>query len=381
MNEPQNGFEFLEEIKKINGKKTQSFNSFYKYLDIKAREKGVPIHGQFELTPICNFDCKMCYVHLNKDQLGGREVLSVDKWKELMHQAFEAGMMCATLTGGECLAYPGFEELYLYLNNLGCEINVLTNGYLLDERRIDFFKHHRPNLVKITLYGWNDDVYERVTGRRVFSVVEKNISKALEADLPIRISITPSTYLGEDVFETIRVSRNLVKDVFVNSALFNPREETGKSEMYVDANAEMYVRIYKLLNELNGIETKEIAEDKLPPAGNPLYECGECGLQCGGGRSSFVIDWKGTLMPCNRLNIIKAFPLLDGFAKAWKSVNKKANSWPRVSECQGCAYRGVCSNCSGNTLQYVKPGERPTELCKRTKFFVQQGIAIIPECD
>ena len=99
------GFEYLDGLARINGKPMQSFESFSRYLEKKAREKGVPLNGQFELTPLCNFDCKMCYVHLDGDQLKGREILPVPVWKELMTQAWKAGMVKAALTGGECLAY------------------------------------------------------------------------------------------------------------------------------------------------------------------------------------------------------------------------------------------------------------------------------------
>lgn len=42
------------------------YEAVRKFLNFKARDKGIPISGSFELTPLCNLDCKMCYVHLNK---------------------------------------------------------------------------------------------------------------------------------------------------------------------------------------------------------------------------------------------------------------------------------------------------------------------------
>lgn len=114
MAESRNGFEYLEQLRQRNGKQFQNFKALSRFLDKKAREKGIPIFGQFELTPLCNFSCKMCYVHLNAEQLMGRVILKVDEWKNLMHQALEAGMIHATLTGGECLEYPGFDELYVF---------------------------------------------------------------------------------------------------------------------------------------------------------------------------------------------------------------------------------------------------------------------------
>ena len=381
MDKPQNGFEFLEELRKKNGKQVQTHSSFLEYLDTKARKKGIPLHGQFELTPLCNFDCKMCYVHLNPDQLAHRKIMTVDTWKDLMYQAFEAGMISATLTGGECLAYPGFDEVYLYLHNLGCQVSVLTNGYLLDDKRIEFFKLHMPENIKITLYGCNDDVYERVTGQRAFGRVEENIRKAIDAGLPISLSITPNKYLGQDVFETVRIGKKLSQFTYVNSTLFTPRVETGRSGSNDDSDIDTYIQIYKLINELDGREIKEIDENKLPPVGGSSHECQECGLKCGGGRSSFALDWKGKLIPCNRMDMIYALPLIDGFKKAWDKVNFEANKWPRVPECQDCVYREVCNNCVANMLMYAEPGKQPVELCKRTKLFVKQGIVHISECE
>lgn len=381
MEESINGFEFLEKLRRENGKQVQNYRELSKYLDFKAREKRVPISGQFELTPLCNFDCKMCYVHLDPDQIKGRSVLSVSTWKDLIHQAWDAGMMHAVLTGGECLSYPWFDELYLYLCDLGCDIGILTNGFLLNEKRILFFSEHKPKRMQITLYGCNDDVYERVTGYRAFSTVIRNVHNAIAAGLPISLNVTPNRFLGEDVFETIRLARKMTRAVTVNSTVFSPREETGRSSQNDNPDIDHYVRIYQLMNELDGRETKEIEAEKLPPVGGPSHECSECGLRCAGGRASFVIDWKGKMLPCNRMNMICADTILEGFNAAWEKVNQAANNWPRVPECIGCPYDDICSNCMGNILQYSEPGKQPLALCEQTKYYVQHGVRHIPGCE
>ena len=381
MIQPENGFDLIDRLKKDNGKQVQNFRDLAGYLGFKAREKGIPVVGQFELTPLCCFDCKMCYVHLNRDQLNGQAVLSVETWKKLLHDAWEAGLLEATLTGGECLAYPGFEELFLYLHSLGCEVAVLTNGFLLNDERIRFFQAHMPVRMQITLYGWNDDVYERVTGVRAFHTVAENVRKAIDAGLPVSVNVTPSAFLGEDVFETIRTARELCRLVTVNSVIFQPRDETGRSGQLDDPDADLYVRAYRLLDQLNGKEPVEISEEKLPPVGGPDHECAKCGLRCGGGRSGYVINWRGEMMPCNRMEMIKAFPLRDGFAHAWASVNQEAESWPMVPECERCAYNNVCDNCAANILRYGEPGKRPAALCELTIFYVRHGVKQVPDCE
>ena len=115
------------------------YEAVRKFLNFKARDKGIPISGSFELTPLCNLDCKMCYVHLNKAQMQGEPLLPVARWKQIMQQAIDAGMMYARLTGGECLTYPGFQELYLFLREQGIETGILSNGLLIDEDMTTFY--------------------------------------------------------------------------------------------------------------------------------------------------------------------------------------------------------------------------------------------------
>ena len=381
MEDLENGFEYLEYLKKQTRMQLQRYKDFSQYLDDKAREKEVPLHGQFELTPLCNFNCRMCYVHLDQEHLNNRSILPTEVWKDLIHQAWERGMIAATLTGGECLTYPGFEELFLYLHQLGCTVSVLTNGYLLNNRWIAFFKEHMPSSIQITLYGWNDETYERVTGQKAFGTVIHNIKNAIEVGLPIELTVTPTKYLGEDVLNTIKIGKKLTKAFSVNTSLFTPREETGRGNQEDSISMELWYRIYQLLDEENGQTARKISIDRLPPAGGPLHECTECGLRCGGGRSSFVINWKGVMTPCCRMEMICMNAVKAGVSKAWESINQKSNSWPRVPECIDCPYDEVCDNCMGNILQYAKPGEQPLPLCEQTKLLVSHGIKRIPDCE
>ena len=38
------------------------------YLYRKATAAGIPLSGTFELTPVCNLNCKMCYVRLERGE-------------------------------------------------------------------------------------------------------------------------------------------------------------------------------------------------------------------------------------------------------------------------------------------------------------------------
>lgn len=349
------------------------FDEFSEFLEAKARRQGIPIHGQFELTPLCNFSCGMCYVHLAADQLEGRSLLTADQWKGLMYQAFEKGMYQATLTGGECLTYPGFDELYLYLQSLGCQVDVLTNGALLDEDRLSFFRMHPPALLQVTLYGDSEDTYERVTGKRMFHTVLENLHRVREEGFLLSISITPNRALGDHVFETIRLARSITENIFINTSLFVQPQGEGPAGAADDLDPKDYADILRFYQELRGITLQEHPLQELPVPGGSSREEQARGLDCGGGRSGFLINWKGEMGICNRLGV-KSFPLSDGFEKAWQAIHEAAENWPKAAACRGCAYESVCGRCAAEALKYVTPGECPRELCERTRYMVSRGV-------
>ena len=82
---------------------------FYKAVWEKAYEDAIPISGTFELTPRCNFNCRMCYVHLPESEIHkhGRE-LSAGEWLRIAREAKEAGTTWLCITGGEPLMHPEF---------------------------------------------------------------------------------------------------------------------------------------------------------------------------------------------------------------------------------------------------------------------------------
>lgn len=380
MSEIRDGYAFLEELRQKNQKQHQSFNDFSKYLERKAREQGVPLNGQFELTPLCNFDCKMCYVKLTGKQMN-QSLLSVDQWKDLMTQACRFGMLHATLTGGECLTYPGFKELFEHLEGLGCDVTVMTNGALLDKDWIAYFLHHRPAEILITLYGNSEDAYERVTGQRAFEAVVSHINSLLEAEFRLSISVTPNRFLGSDVLDTMRLAKSLCPSMRVNGSLTPPRPETGRTDLPIDVDEDAYIQIYRLRNELNGYDTKTCPVENLPPPGGPCKEGIVHGLECGGGRSGFSINWRGEMNPCDNLDMVKVYPLRDGFENAWRAIKQAVSEWPRPMVCQDCPYASVCEQCAGILLQYSPPGICSPALCERTKRFVQQGAFQISGCE
>lgn len=378
-NSPKSVAELLGQLRKEG----VSPSDYHKYIDrfmsFKAREQGIPYFGTFELTPLCNLDCRMCYVHLSREQMGGRPLIAVDQWKNLMTQAAGAGMMKAKLTGGECLTYPGFEELFLHLHGLGINTAVLTNGILLDDERIRFFKEHPANGIQVTLYGSSDDAYEKVTGKRVFGLVYNNIKAAVEADLPVSLAITPNRFMEEDALKLIDTAQSLGVTYTINADLFAPREDTGRAGLDINASLDTYIRMYKRQREYFGEkEDFPVNPEELPTPGDlpePAAE-GEVrrGIRCAAGRGMFEIDWRGRMYGCSSLRSLYADPLEIGFDRAWKSVNERAADYLIPAECGACAYSDVCITCPAAHEQNGSAAHCNRAYCDRVKRMVEEGI-------
>ena len=380
MSEHENGTEFLRALRGRDPGKAGSFSAFSAFLGRKARQLGVPLNGQFELTPLCNFRCEMCYVRMDPERLG-QPLLTSAQWNSLISAAVEAGMLHVTLSGGECLTYPGFRAVYEHIQHLGCGVEIFTNGSLLDEGWIGYFKQHPPAGIHITLYGDSEDAYERVTGQRAFGRVLHSIRRINEEKLPLHINVTPCRALGDDVFGTIRLASELSRSVMVNHLLSQPREETGRADAVRDLDEGSYIRILQYQNELKGVRTETCPAELLPPEGGPDRDGVRYGVLCGAGRSGFNVNWHGVMTPCNELESICAHPLEIGFMEAWARIREAVSRWQRAAACEGCPYEMVCESCVGRVAAFAEPGTWPHALCERTKRFVRQGVYPVPECE
>ena len=347
------------------------YSEVRRYLGFKARDRGVPVSGSFELTPLCNLDCKMCYVHLNREQLRGAELLSTETWKDLMRQAVDAGMLFATLTGGECLTYPGFKELYLYLRELGVETSILSNGVLMDAEMVDFLVENPPAGIQITVYGASEEAYERVTGHRSFVRVMENLRRIQSAGLPLKVAITPNAFM-EDGEQLVRLLYGMNVPFQINTCLVLPRVETGRDLQ--DADLDTYICLMKLARELrDGEACTGCDEGELPEPGGCAEEATK-GVRCGAGRSSFCIAWDGLMRPCNAFPGIAADALDLGFAEAWRRINAEVREFPQPLECEGCSYRAQCPSCVADHASGAPIGHANPARCAWMRRMIAEGL-------
>lgn len=368
--------EVLEDLDNRGIQGVQRYRAMNQYLSLKARYDDVPLSGTFELTPLCNLDCKMCYVHLNAEQLPtGQGLLGADAWKDIIRQAVDAGMIYAAFTGGECLTYPAFREIYLYAYSLGIRPDLMTNGCLLTEEMVSFLAQYPPGVMQISLYGSSEDAYEAVTGHRAFHKAISGIERAKTAGLNVTIAITPNRFMQPDIEPLLELLHSLHLPYEIGSATLPARPETNRSIDNYAVEIDAHDRLISLDNAYQANDSSG-APLSMIPRYLPSKQKTLRGLPCGGAHSSFHINWEGEMCPCIAFaQSVHCDVRHQGFASAWREVRQQMEAYQPPKECCECEMQSVCMTCPGEKGMGEISGRLNSHVCDRLRRRIAKGRA------
>lgn len=350
------------------------------YLFHKATMEHRPICGTFELSPLCNFNCRMCYVHQSEKQLRdeGKTILPPEFWLNLAREAREEGMLYLLLTGGEPFLYKGFWKLYEGLADMGFILSINSNGSLIDEAVVERLKERPPARINITLYGASDQTYEQICGvKEGYSRTTKAIQLLKEAGISVKLncSLTPSN--AGDLEKVIRFAeeRNLILEVA--TYMFPPirldSDMAGKNHRFTPnemAYYDMCIAFYQRGEGYMKQYVQNVAQGigEIPMGDTHCKEQEGQAVRCRAGRGIFWTTWEGNITPCGMMPV-PTVPLQNqSFKKAWQKLAEETAKIRLAPECKECANQNVCHVCAGMT--YGENGEftkRPDYLCQYVK--------------
>ena len=350
-----------------------------KYIHQKGNALGLPVSGSFELTPRCNFNCKMCYVHQTAEQIAasGRREMTADQWLDIARQAKDAGMVFLLLTGGEPLLFPEFPRLLHELKQMGLLVSVNSNGSLIRGELLETLKKDPPLRFNITLYGGSDAAYERLCGRPAFHQVVDNIRALKEAGISVRLNASITPYNKDDVQDIFRIGRELGVHVKSTTYMFPPVRinggEAGRADhRFSPADAARYELLCREQTMTEEQLREAVKNGGLPPDGE---ECtggaeGEP-LFCRAGRSSFWMTWDGRLLPCGMMADQGVSVPEQGFAAAWAAARQAVEKIRLPKECTGCPMHTQCASCAASCAAETGQCDgKPEYLCEMTKTLI-----------
>lgn len=338
------------------------------YLHSKAAKMRIPLSGSFELTPVCNMDCRMCYVRMSKQQQEAIHPLRTAKeWLELAEEAKKQGMLYLLLTGGEPFSRPDFREIYEGLHEMGFVLTINSNATLIDESVVEWLKQMPPVRINITLYGASDDTYERLCRNpQGFTQVTKAIHLLKDAGISIKLNCSVTPYNADDLEAIMEFSKKEQLIIQPTSYMFPPlrrdASKVGQNDRFTAEEAAYYsAKIESLLNgEEDFLERMKTKDLSLPsdPGDDCMVTEGE-GIRCRAGKCSFWVTWDGRLLPCGMLpgtGVEDVFEI--GFEKAWKQASDYALSIRLPGKCASCGLRDQCKACAA--MVYTESGDFQT---------------------
>ena len=328
--------------------KTVPYKDFERRFLENAYKNAIPVNVAFELTPLCNLNCRMCYVHLQDASLQSR-LLSGEQWIAIMDEAIEKGMISALLTGGEALTHPDFWKIYRHLTDAGIGVTIKSNGLLLNPEAIRRFCDVPPATLDVSVYGCDDNSYEAVTGCRVFETVDRNLRAALEADLPVRLMITPSACMLPYVERIMKYAGSFGVETRVNVYLGEPYDNTGRKKEDFDLTVDQVIAIQELSGKILP-DARAVTLDDDEETGERVKPEGAGGLdslRCAAGRTRFGVSWQGMMKPCLQFpeEIISADILELGVKQAWEKIHREVIAYRVPEECGACEYLEECVYC------------------------------------
>jgi radical SAM protein with 4Fe4S-binding SPASM domain len=345
----------------IDGIPVLSADEFGVEFDSMIKSSRIPILVHFELTYRCNFDCVHCFVV----QPSAHGELSTQEVKETLDQLAELGTLYLTLSGGEVLTRPDFEEIWIHAKTLGFMITLFTNGAMLKERFLKLFEEYPPSRFEITIYGADEDTYQAVTRRKnmhglVFAAIDRLLAagvKVILKAIAINLNVADIDAIRAEVVkrgcgEDFRFDAQIVRRLDCKRGPEEYRisaDEVVASDRNEESRAADFRRLYERSKALG-------------PPGDRLF-------RCNAGKIELTIDPFGKVTTCVLYRQQSADLRTQRLREVWEEtipaiVGQRVT---RATRCRTCDKVALCASCTGsNALETGDPEEPSDYHCEIT---------------
>lgn len=321
------------------------------YLYRKAASAGMPLSGTFELTPVCNMDCKMCYIRLSRHaQEAIAPLADAAAWLKLAQAAKDAGMLYLLLTGGEPFLHPQFRQIMEGLHQMGLLISVNSNGTMISEDTVAWLKNCPPVRINISLYGASDETYAALCGNpKGFTQTRNAIRLLKKAGISVKLNCSLTPHNAKDLPAMAAFAKEHGLVLQVATYMFPPVRKnealTGKNDRFSPEDAAYYMACADYFTL--GKERFLAQEGSLPELSESDDTCSGDGIRCRAGKCSFWITWQGVMTPCGM------FPEGTGpnvfampFSNAWQAVKEQTCRIQLPAQCAACTVKDTCRACA-----------------------------------
>ena len=332
---------------------------------------------QMDITQACTERCIHCYIPEYNPVF-----LPLAQIKKVIDEFAAQGGIGLSLSGGECMLHPDFEEIVRYARTKDLIVSVLSNLTLCTEEKIKVLQEAEAT-VQVSLYSMNPETHDAITKRPgSFAATKTAIEKLRAAQIPCRISCPTMKPNYKDYLDVLAYARSLKMDAQTDFIIM------GK--MDCDTS--------NLSCRLNLAETRCILEDivyKSLPVNNEYFdpskkeqmqtdeEWGERKV-CGACVSSVCLDATGYYYPCPAFAGVNLGSCYEHDLKwIWtespETKRIRAVCGKDFPKCLHCPDRDYCSVCMcrnfNETGDMFKPAQHFCDVAKLNHEVVDEAQA------
>jgi len=216
---------------------------------------GVPLLRSFYLylTAGCNLCCRHCWItptFVNGQPSPG-EYIEEPLLAKTVEEALPLGLRHVKLTGGEPLLYPTFRSLVTTLSTKGIDMDMETNGTLIDAEMAAFLKQQtRINFISISLDSIHAEKHDTFRGvKGAFDRAVAGVKHLVAAGYHPQIIMSPHHGNIGEIDALVEMAARLGAGSFK----FNPVTNVGRGQgMHKRGEALDYDEIRSLIRYVNG---------------------------------------------------------------------------------------------------------------------------------
>lgn len=315
------------------------------------------------LNDVCNNRCKFCY--LRDVGLKNPKNMDLGYAKDIVLKMKQSGASNCILIGGEPTLYNDLFELIIYINKMGLETTLVTNGRLMaNDQYAGQLKKAGLTRVVVSVEGWDKKSHNEITQAMSYEETKKGVLQAIKHEIKTE-TLTTITKNNIDMIEKIyfQLVEWRVGSIDFNFAI--PQlNENGAASWEFTPDLELAVKKIESLYGLVKSENKQkfyltgtipiclfdekIAEKMISDGwanfGCHMYE-----------GQGVVFDAEGSLLPCTHF---AGYPLgvknigNDGKSKIKNFVDYLNGGLPKKfrqelwrfpsKKCISCQYWGYC---------------------------------------
>lgn len=312
---------------------------------------------QWHITNACNLRCQHCYQTSYEEERS--DFTSLRQTAESIlsfHQRLALGApapLLITLTGGEPFAHPAFIELLDYLAERPepPSLAVLTNGTLLNERRIDALRRVNPAFVQLSVDG-APRMHDAIRGEGNFDRVVAASLKLKRAGIRVLWSFTAHRRNVQDFSQVAKAARKAGIDRLWADRMI-PCKGSQPDALGVEEAQALFFAMQRIKQDRENPSFIRRSVQKFQPSCQTeiamnralqfLWSAGEP-YRCLAGERLITIMPDGEVFPCRRLPVsvgnLRENNLIDIYQDSPFFRQLRAFRYP--SGCGQCLFKTQC---------------------------------------